>query len=339
MGNTPSSEEGGFDKDAFIEEQKKIILEQNEQIQRLAGIAEESVQTNTEKKSKKKINPYKELGIGQGYDESSLKKAYLSRALETHPDRGGTQEAFQRVTASYKALMIKLKNEENAHEHNELRDNSSQFREQQVSENRQNRQYTDLSQNFNSNVFNQIYEENRIEDVHDEGYEKWMKENESGSGDIIQNSSLTKDNFNTEFAKTKQQYLRKKGKEIQKYSEPIEEISYKNKSSIMQLGKGKVEDFSGESGGLSFRDYKDAYTNTFLIGDEVIDPKRPKNLKGVEKQRSKISYEMSEKDHEIYALKKLKEEQEEELRIKRLSKNDKIAFDIYDQVHQRMLGQ
>ena len=53
---------------------------------------------------------------------------------------------------------------------------------------------------------------------------------------------------------------------------------------------------------LHYSDYKDAYTNTFLIGDEVIDPKRPKNLKGVEKQRSKISYEMSEKDHEIYAL-------------------------------------
>ena len=175
MGNTPSSEEG-FDKDKFIEEQKKIILEQNEQIQKLANITEankaipdngEPINHKRKKSQKPKINPYLELRIGQTYDESSLKKAYLSRALETHPDRGGTQEEFQRVTVSYKALMIKLRNESNSHEHNELRDNSSGFREQQVSDNYQNREYKDMSQNFDSNVFNQIYEENRMDDVHE----------------------------------------------------------------------------------------------------------------------------------------------------------------------------
>ena len=41
--------------------------------------------------------------------------------METHPDRGGTQEDFQRVTVSYKALMIILKIETESHEHNDLR--------------------------------------------------------------------------------------------------------------------------------------------------------------------------------------------------------------------------
>ena len=349
MGNTPSSEDGSFDKDAFIEEQKKIILEQNEQIQKLADLANSSNgkerkigrggERKVEKKSKKtKINPYHELRIGEIYDESTLKKAYLSRAMVTHPDRGGTHEGFQRVTASYKALMIKLKNEKNTHEHNELRDNSSDFMQEQVSDNYQNRQYKDLSQNFDHNVFNKIYEENKLEDVHDQGYGEWMKKNETTTEDIIHNSSLTKDNFNNEFAKQKQKYMRKQGREIQKYSEPMEDISYKNKSSIMILGRDKVDDFSGESGGLTYRDYKDAYTNTFLVSDEIIDPKRPKDLKGAKKERENISYEMSEKDIEMYALKKLKEEQEEKLRKERLSERDRASFDIYDKVHQRMLG-
>jgi curved DNA-binding protein CbpA len=348
MGNTPSSEEG-FDKDKFIEEQKKIILEQNEQIQKLANITEantaipdngEPINHKRSKKSQKpKINPYLELRIGQTYDESSLKKAYLSRALETHPDRGGTQEEFQRVTVSYKALMIKLRNESNSHEHNELRDNSSGFREQQVSDNYQNREYKDMSQNFDSNVFNQIYEENRMDDVHDQGYEKWMKENESSTEDIIHNTSLTKDNFNNEFSKHKHKQMRKQGTELKKYSEPMEDISYKNKSSIMVLGREKVDDFSGESGGLSFRDYKDAYTNTFLVSGETVDPRRPKDLKGTQRERENVSYEMTEKDMEIYALKKIKEEKEEELRIQRLSERDQTAATMYDRVHQRMLGQ
>ena len=48
---------------------------------------------------------------------------------------------------------------------------------------------------------------------------------------------------------------------------------------------------------------------------------------------------MTEKDMEIYALKKIKEEKEEELRIQRLSERDQTAATMYDRVHQRMLGQ
>ena len=171
MGNTPSLE--GEDKEKYIEEQKKIIREQQEQIQRLAGIAEGELNSNhlkNKSSSKPKINPYKELNLGQNYDESSLKKAYLKRAMETHPDRGGTKEAFQIVTVSYKALMLKLKNDMDSHEHNELRNNSSQFMETQQHDNKRNVNYPDLSKNFNSTSFNQIYEENRVEDVYDNGY-------------------------------------------------------------------------------------------------------------------------------------------------------------------------
>ena len=137
MGNTPSNE-NGIDRDTFIEEQKKIIKEQNEQIQRLASIAaqnnannasteKQNIPSKPSKKGKAKINPYLVLGVGENYDESTLKKAYLSRAMETHPDRGGSKEDFQKVTVSYKALMIKLRQQENSHEHNELRESSVDF--------------------------------------------------------------------------------------------------------------------------------------------------------------------------------------------------------------------
>lgn len=358
MGNTPSND-NSVDRDAFIEEQKKIIREQNEQIQRLASIAENNMNNKNENgngkeqifnkqkefhpsfmqdkpKDKKKINPYHVLGIGENYDESTLKKAYLSRAMETHPDRGGTKEEFQKVTVCYKALMIKLKEKENSHEHNDLRENSSDFMRNQSSNNYQNK---DLSKNFDQNTFNKIYEENRMEDVHDNGYENWIKENKATTEDIIHDTSLTKDNFNNRFAKQKQQHLRKTGNQIQKYNEPIEEISYKNKSSIMTIGLSKVDNFSGESGGLSYRDYKDAYTNTFLVNDEGFDHvKKPKNLKVAQQERENISYEMSEEDIELYTLKKIREEKEEEIRVKRLMETDKKSEQMYDRVHQRMLG-
>ena len=342
MGNASSLE--GEDKSKYIEEQKKIIREQQEQIQRLASIAgsnvNEGMQFNTPNTvNKPKINPYNELNIGRNYDENSLKKAYLKRAMETHPDRGGTKEDFQRVTVSYKALMIKLNEEKESHEHNELRDNSSRYMNEQSNDNKMNVQYQDLSKNFNSNVFNKIYEETKVEDVYDDGYSAWMKKNETMEGDIQQNPSLTKDNFNDHFSKLKSEQVKKKGKQLTKFNKPMEDISYKNKSSIMILGQGKVDDFSGESGGLSYRDYKDAYTNTYLVEEEVgMNMNRPKDLKAAEQQRSNISYEMDEKGHREYSEQKLKEEQEEKLRLERLANYERKAFNIYDKVHQRMIG-
>ena len=106
----------------------------------------------------------------------------------------------------------------------------------------------------------------------------------------------------------------------------------------MVLGQGKVKDFSGESGGLSFRDYKDAYTNTYLVEDKVVDSSRPKDLKETEKQRSNVSSVMDEETERKYSLKKIKEEQAEKLRLERLQNNDTRAFNMYDKVHQRMIG-
>ena len=107
----------------------------------------------------------------------------------------------------------------------------------------------------------------------------------------------------------------------------------------MILGQGKVSDFSGESGGLSYRDYKDAYTNTYLVDEGgILDSSRATDLKGAQRQRENISYEMDEKEQKYHALQKMKEEKEEQLRLERLSNYEKKAFNIYDQVHQRMIG-
>ena len=101
----------------------------------------------------------------------------------------------------------------------------------------------------------------------------------------------------------------------------------------------KIKDFSGESGGLHFRDYKDAYTNTYLVDeDDTNVSSRAQDINQIEKERGNISYEMDEKQQQIYMLKKIQEEQEEELRIERLKQDDSKAFDIYEKIHRRMIG-
>ena len=74
-----------------------------------------------------KLNPYKILGIGKNYDEKTLKKAYLKKAMVTHPDRGGSQLEFQQVSIAYTVLLKKLSDQNNNHLHNDLRDNSKSY--------------------------------------------------------------------------------------------------------------------------------------------------------------------------------------------------------------------
>lgn len=49
-------------------------------------------------------SPYDILQIDPDADESEIVRAYRERAKETHPDQGGTPEAFQRVRAAYEEL-------------------------------------------------------------------------------------------------------------------------------------------------------------------------------------------------------------------------------------------
>ena len=50
-------------------------------------------------------SPFDVLGLETGSDEAAVERAYRRRVLETHPDRGGTVEAFQRVRAAYEAVL------------------------------------------------------------------------------------------------------------------------------------------------------------------------------------------------------------------------------------------
>ena len=288
---------------------------------------------------KKKLNPYKILNIPKNFDEKVLKKAYLKMAMKTHPDRGGTQEQFQQVSIAYTVLLKKLKDMENNHMHNDLRENSRKYIESQNSDNSQN---INLSEKFDSELFNKIYSENKINDVYDSGYGDWIQKNpvNDNSPKKLFDGNFNKNMFNREFEKYKSEQQQKMGSQIVKYDEPQVDISFKGKDSLMVLGKGNITDFSGESdGGLNYRDYKDAFTNSCLIDTSSISIRgRAKNINDMESSRSNISYQMSQEDQKKYALKKQKEEQEEQNRIQRLQQFEEKAFNTYDRIHQRMLG-
>ena len=120
----------------------------------------------------------------------------------------------------------------------------------------------------------------------------------------------------------------------------INNISYKGRDQLMILGQDKINDFSGNSGdGLSFRDYRDAFTNTCLIDTNTQNIKnRARNINDIQNQRSNIQYQMNDDDIRKQQYKKNQDETNEQLRLERLRNNDNQSFDLYNKVHQRMIG-
>ena len=134
----------------------------------------------------------------------------------------------------------------------------------QTSDNKMNTKMTDQ---FDANLFNKIYDDNKIDGVYDRGYGDWMEQNNNSiEQPKMFNKSFNKDLFNNEFNKYKTQQQKQMGNQVVQYDEPQVDISMRGKDSLMVLGQKNVSDFSGQSsGGLTFRDYKDAFTNSCLI--------------------------------------------------------------------------
>jgi len=323
----------------MFQQQQTNHQEQHQEPQQMNYQQPQQIGYKTEpEKGKQKLNPYKILGIPKNFDENTLKKAYLKLAMKTHPDRGGSPEQFQQVSIAYTVLLKRLKDQNNNHQHSDLRDQSRKYSETQTQDSLQN---VNLSDKFDSDVFNKIYSENRINDVYDSGYGNWMDKNPASEDEPKRmfNGNFNKNMFNSEFEKYKKEQQRNMGSQVVKYDEPQVDISFKGKDSLMTLGKGNIDDFSGESNGLNYRDYKDAFTNSCLIDTSSTDTRgRPRNINDMESSRTNISYQMSHEDQQQYQLKKQKEEQEEQQRQQRLQHYEEKAFNSYDQIHKRMLG-
>ena len=378
MGNQTSSRNADDMYTAYIQQQQQMLLQQQQQInslyrmnlnqssqmqqqipsniaiqqfqqqqqQQQQGLEQQLPDHSLRKLPSTKLNPYKILGIPKQFNEQMLKKAYLKKAMKTHPDRGGSKDEFQKVTIAYTVLKKKLKEQGEIHHHHELRDNAKNFMSTQQgggsgggSSTGQNINFD--KDNFDSAVFNKIYEENKIEEAYDHGYGSWMNETESiaSSQPKMFQGNFNKDMFNHEFEKYKQEQKQKMGNQIVQYQEPQERLSMRNQDSLVTLGQGKVSNFSGEAGNLGFTDYKAAFTtDSTLIDTASVDiDDRAHSIKGVERERSNISYQLSHEDQQRVAYQEALQQKEERARIQRLQIYDQKSEDTYHKVHQLLL--
>jgi hypothetical protein len=242
------------------------------------------------------------------------------------------------VSIAYTLLTKKLKESQNSHSHNDLRDMSKEYTQQQTNQPKVN---VNMKDNFDADVFNKIYEENKIPESFDEGYGSWMSGNsvvEKEQKKMFQNG-FNKDMFNHTFEKYKQEQQKQNGSQMVQYGEPEHRISMANQDSLMTLGQGKITNFGGTTDNLSYTDYKQAFTDgSTLIDTSTVDiGDRSGSINQIKAQRSNISYTMNHEDEQRMALQKLEEQKAEQNRLQRLQVYDQKHGQAYEKIHSMLL--
>lgn len=310
------------------------------------------------------------FGLGPNYNLEELKTAYKRLAMETHPDRpGGNVERFQLVTKCYMSLLEKLKEKTGgAAQVNDLRAASRDFAKTQSRSTME--ESTDLyrtsgkafrgatpsassgrinpdPKSFNRELFNKLYEQNKLWDPNDDGYDDWLRKGdveESSRAPPVFSKSFNLSVFNSTFEDWKEQQaaaLAANG-QLVRADQPMELI--KTGAGYMTLdGNKPINDFTkamDQPGSLQYTDLKLAYAGGCgVINPKEADPRAEyRSIEELERERGRISYRMSPEDMAREEARARMLQQEEELRRSRLRQQEELSAQHYHNIHQSMLG-
>jgi curved DNA-binding protein CbpA len=223
-------------------------------------------------------------------NEEALKKAYKIASLKAHPDKGGSEQAFDQVTRAYAYLGEILRrvrggrNEMvNVSEESPARLAASR---EQTSEGWKMAEPVKLNpKNLNLNSFNKVFEETRLPDPDGDGYGDWLKDPNSDSQNS-KNSSNSKFNgkFNrTIFNEAFENEIKSRNSNLNSNANANSgggrSLAIRQPEALtlspnlgIELGRGRPEDFTGANlGGLKFTDLRKAYTEESTFSHQVSD--------------------------------------------------------------------
>lgn len=318
---------------------------------------------------KHNIDALKVFQLTDKYTLEELKQAYKKLAIKMHPDRpGGNTEQFQLITKCYMSLLEKHKNRESDRQFNDLKKGSNAYLEDQantkyvnkdLAQYANNTSHNDKSNNkigtinkdkFDANLFNKIYEQNKLWESGDDGYGSWFSSENDEPPTELFSKKFNLNVFNSTFEDYKGKSATDNSKQIKEYNDPQELVSCSTGFTDIDIFARKIEDFSkplpiagvgGNKTGkdLAYTDLKTAYTvRGAFIDPNKVEYKTYKNIDELEKARGQIKFDMTPDQMRDYEMKKYKEQEDEAQRQHLIRQRDNIVSNTYGKTHEKMLG-
>ena len=298
-----------------------------------------------------KETAYQLLGVSQEYTLRELAKKYRKKALKYHPDRlvkhaeyitGAQREEckqmFENITKAYLYLVEQHSLRESDKPFYELRDqshNDTEEQQQQVSSGTKVK-LMDGDQ-FDVQLFNKLYDDNRLHEPTDEGYGDWFKASTDDHTSELFSSKFNLDVFNTTFDQLKRDNPHSEKQLAKRHEMGI--VVRGDTTAFSTLGEDVVGDYGGATGGLHYSDLKDAHTTNATLIDTSRAQQQPtfRSVKEMEAHRSQINHTLSPAEAEMQSFLKEKREQDEFARRERLEQRDQLVAQQHQRIQQQLL--
>jgi hypothetical protein len=217
------------------------------------------------------------LGLGEevALNEKILKESYKKASIKAHPDKGGSEEAFDQVTRAYAYLGEILRRVRGGR--NELVSVAEESPARLTATRETNSEAWKMSEpvklnpkSLNMDAFNKVFEQTKLPDPDGDGYGDWLK-SEEGSANAQNkfNGKFNRSVFNEAFENEVKS--RAQGSQGQLTHRQPEALVMAPTMGI-ELGRERPEDFTGANlNGLKFTDLKRAYTTDSTFSHQVAD--------------------------------------------------------------------
>ncbi len=268
---------------------------------------------------KKKINPYRVLGIEEGASITEIKMAYKKLSRVHHPDKGGPEELFHIINEAY----IKLLNEyDQQHEH-EMKMNRDVIAQEYQPHN-DGKQMVGMGNKFDLDRFNKTFEQCKIsDDPFNRGYGEIMDKTMRRNRDEVVVAHPS-----TIFVEDQEE--EEEGGQLQVYKEPQALNGFGVFYS--ELGQDEISDFTSKGN----MDYRKAFSSKFIDPDKTTY-KHHDSIESYRRERDNIDYKLNERDRELLILRDKQNEQKEAERVKRLKQRDQLIEEQYNRFNKLMI--
>ena len=219
-----------------------------------------------------------ELNEEIALDEKILKIAYKKASIKAHPDKGGSEQAFDNVTRAYAYLgdilrRVRGGRTESVNVSEETPARLTATRDQHSEGWKMTEPVKLNAKSLNMDTFNKVFEETRLPDPDGDGYGDWLKNEEAAD-----NSGGQKNKFNGKFNRSV--FNEAFESEVKARAANVKgQITYRQPEALVmaptmgiELGREKPDDFTGANlSGLKYTDLKRAYTSDSTFSHQVAD--------------------------------------------------------------------
>jgi curved DNA-binding protein CbpA len=270
--------------------------------------------------------------------EDALKTAYKKAAFKAHPDKGGSEKAFEMVTRSYAYLSEILRRIRGGRDQLKQVEAPTALKDERFKESQQFQQVQPVKldpNNLNMNAFNQMFEQTRIPDPEEEGYGDWLR---------AESTSTTTPNFSGKFNRDvfNQMFVDESAKQKQSNNQlaiASPQALTMNPGFGIELGRGRPDDYTAAANShLKYVDLKAAYSTESTFSGQVANVRvDPRDYDSYSNSRKRAPDPLRDEEREAIALAEKAISDRERQRQVRAAHEDVTANQYFERMKQLVI--